>query len=143
MILSEVCGEECVAANLGNLYWELPGYLERAEEGYRRSLEFDPGFEYAMLCLGRFLIWEDRGVEEGMTLIERYLESSPDDIQARVVQGRGYHQLGDYEKAVESLERAWEERTGYNHRHRVFLEEARNALAGQRAKQESSTSSDM
>ena len=82
--------------------------------------------------LARLLILDDVDVDQGMKLLERSIEAVYRVDEARVIQGRGYSKLGNHEKAVEILEQTWNERRGYDHRNKVFLEDARNALAAQR-----------
>ena len=76
-------------------------------------------------------IVEGIDVEEGVERIELFVHLSPDWIDAQVVLGWGLHKRGEHAKAVEILESSWEQRRTYNHEHKIWLEQARNALAGQ------------
>jgi tetratricopeptide (TPR) repeat protein len=135
-MLSNVdCGPECVASSLGDmhrLYLQDPA---GAEAEYRRALEIDPGYRGAIIGLARVLIFDDLDVGEGMNLIGKFLESSPNSMNGRFIQRWGYFKLGDYAKAIEMLESSWEQRQSYDHEHRLCLESARNALAGLRQDQ--------
>ncbi|MFH1132069.1 MAG: tetratricopeptide repeat protein [Pseudomonadota bacterium] len=72
------------------------GFLQRAEQSFRRSLELDPNYAEAWVNLGGVLhaAWDFGGCVEAN---KRALECNPGLLQAHYNQGLGYLYLGQAE----------------------------------------------
>lgn len=69
-------------------------YIEKAENGYRRTLTVDPGYTPAMYALAALLVFElDRPREAG-PLLEDYLEIERSDVNGRFLLARVYLEAG-------------------------------------------------
>jgi len=123
--------EAAICSNIGNIYWDA-GILDKAEEYHRRALSLEPESARRLNSLAYLLIEKDLNVDEGLQLIDRALESDPDDYLYLDTRGWGLYKQGRYEEAVKVLEQAWELKPRYDHQVYLHLEEARKALAGQR-----------
>jgi len=90
---------------LGNLYEEANS-LDKAEEHYRIVLKLDPNRANSMNNLGGFLIKYDRGIDEGMNLINDALKINPDDEFYLWTKGLGCFKQGKYQEALNFLQQA-------------------------------------
>jgi tetratricopeptide (TPR) repeat protein len=79
--------------------------------------------------LALFLIEKDRNINEGMDLIEKALELSPDNYLYSDTKGWGLYKQGKYKEALTILERSWELKPVYDHEIFLHLEAARKAVA--------------
>ncbi len=133
----EQSGEEAgwskavMANNLGLLYLE-SDLLDRAQAYYRRAIELDPQCWSAYGNLGVLLIDYDLDIEEGLRLLDKALEQTPDNYTHLRWKGWGLYKQGRHEEALAMLERSWELRIAYDHEHFQHLDEARYAVAEQR-----------
>jgi tetratricopeptide (TPR) repeat protein len=78
--------------------------------------------------LAWFLIDKDRNIKEGIVLVEKALEVSPDDYSYLHTKGWGEYKQGNYEAALELLERSWENKPVYDHEIYLHLEEVKKAV---------------
>lgn len=85
---------------------ERSGDRERAVEVFRDLIEDEPEFHPALNYLGYMWIEEGRNLEEGMELVREAVRLDPDNGAYVDSLGWGYFQLGRYERARETLERA-------------------------------------
>jgi tetratricopeptide (TPR) repeat protein len=85
--------------------------------------------------LAYFLIDKDRNINEGLELVNKALELSPDNYMSLHGKGWGLYKQGKYKEALEILQKSWDlrrEKAVYNHEAFLHLEEARKAVSGQK-----------
>jgi tetratricopeptide (TPR) repeat protein len=78
----------------------------KAEADLKKALELDENQGLTLNYLGYVWIDQNINLKEGMALINRALEKTPDDGYYRDSLGWGYFRLKDYSRAVIELERA-------------------------------------
>jgi TolB-like protein/Tfp pilus assembly protein PilF len=93
---------------------------DKAEEYYRKALSMRPENEQIMYEFANFLISHDRSVEEGMDLIAPLVEKYPANAQFLYVCGLGLSKQEKLQEARDVLNRAWELRPWYDHKHFVL-----------------------
>jgi len=122
--------EAAISANLAGIYSgaDIP---DNAEEYYRKALSLEPDNPGRMNALARFLINRDRNVNEGLELAEKALSVNPDNYLFLDTKGWGLYKQGNYEEALELIERSWELKPIYNHDIYFHLEESKKAVASQ------------
>lgn len=121
-----------IAFNQALIYSEA-GILNKAEEYYRQSLKMEPDDRISSFYFARFLIEKDLNVDEGMKLIEKMLELSPDNFAYLDSKGLGLYNQGKYQEAKDILQKSWDlrrEKAVYNHEAFLHLEAAKKAVAG-------------
>lgn len=123
-----VYSEAVIAANLGSIY-EKAGLLDKAEEYYRRALSLEPERPSRLNSLAYFLIDHDRNIPEGLELIEKALESDPDNYLYLDTRGWGLYKQGNYREALELVERSWELKPVYDHELYVQLDAIKKTLS--------------
>jgi tetratricopeptide (TPR) repeat protein len=116
-----------LANTLGNVYYH-SHLLDKAEEYFRKSIKLEPGEPEWLNTLAYLLIDHERNIGEGLELVDKALELSPDDYQYLDTKGWGLYKQGDYQEALEILERSWELKPTYDHDIFLHLEEAKNAV---------------
>ena len=120
--------EASIMDNIASIYSEA-GILNKAEEYYRKALLLEPDKPERLNNLSWFLIDKDRNVSEGMVLIDKALQLSPNDFLYVDTKGWGFFKQGKPEEALELLERAWTSRPIYSHEIYLHLEAAKKAVA--------------
>jgi len=87
---------------------EQAGELTKAAELLRKSIEMDPG-NAAHACNYLGFMWVDRGMNlpEGRDLIQRALALDPDEGAYLDSLGWYYYKVGNYDRAMEYLKRAF------------------------------------
>jgi len=113
---------------LGDMYRDanLP---DQAEPHYRRAVELAPQRDLNKAWLAKFLIYHDRNVKEGISIIQNYLEKYPKNINALKICGWAYYKEGNYERALEYLNRALENDRGFQGELYEHIEVVKNAIA--------------
>ncbi len=106
------------------------GFMDRAEEYFRKALSLEPDKWGRMNNLAYFLIDKDRNINEGLELIERALRSEPNKFNLFHWKGWGLYKQGKYKDALELLEKADSLKPTYIYRIFVDLEAAKKAVAG-------------
>ncbi|MBN2861978.1 MAG: hypothetical protein JXN62_02375 [Bacteroidales bacterium] len=112
----------------GQIYEEA-NLTDQAEIHYRKSFELFPESYARYINLAWFLILNDINIDEGMGLVDKALEISPNSITAIALKGIGFYKQGRYEEAVQLLGEAWDK---YNEANPIIysnLEKAKKALA--------------
>ncbi len=112
---------------LGSVYYH-SHLLDKAEEYFRKSFKLEPGEPDWLNTLADFLIDHERNIGEGIELVDKALELSPDNYQYLDTKGWGLYKQGKYQEAVEILERSWELKPIYDHNIFLHLEEAKNTV---------------
>jgi Tfp pilus assembly protein PilF/TolB-like protein len=123
-----------ITTNVASIYSEA-GILDIAEENYRQALSLEPDNPIRMNTLAYFLIDKDRNIIEGMTIVDKALEKSPENYKSLHVKGWGLYKQGKYQEALEVLQKSWDLRMKnaiYNHEAFLHLEAAKKAFAGQK-----------
>ncbi len=113
---------------LGTLY-DQSDMLDRAEQFYRDALTLSPELPIVMNNLASLLIENDINTEEGLDLITRALELSPDNANFKHTKGWGLYKIGKYEEALGLLEDSWDRKDYYNHELYLHIQEVKQALA--------------
>ena len=116
-----------LANSLGDVYYQ-SHLLDKAEEYFRKSIKLEPGESAWLNILAYLLIDHERNIGEGIELVDKALELSPDHYQYLDTKGWGLYKQGNYQEALEILERSWELKPRYNHNIFLHLEEAKNAV---------------
>ncbi len=123
--------EASLQSRLGFLYEEARK-IEIAEKHLRNALLLEPQNPIRMNNLAYLLIEKELNINEGMELIEKALEMSPDSYTLLHTKGLGVYKLGNYGEALETLQQSWDlrrEQATYDHKAFMHLEEAKKAVA--------------
>jgi Tfp pilus assembly protein PilF len=109
------------------------GFLDKAEEYYRKALSLEPENWVRMNNLAYILIDKDRNINEGLELIEKALKAEPNRYSLFHWKGWGLYKQGKYKEALEFLEKADSLHFHvYDYRLNSHLEAAKKAVAGQK-----------
>jgi TolB-like protein/Tfp pilus assembly protein PilF len=95
--------------------------FEQAEHYYREALSLRPGNEVVKYEFARFLINNDINVEEGMEMITPLVEGNPQHAGYLYVYGVGLYKLGRYQEALETLQKSWDLKPYYDHKHFILI----------------------
>ena len=123
-----------ITAGFASLYTEA-GYMDKAEEYGREALILAPESPGRMNILARFLIDSERNITEGLELVEKALELSPDNYEYLDTKGWGLYKQGKYQEAYDILQKSWDlrrENAIYGHGAFLHLEAAKKAVADQK-----------
>jgi tetratricopeptide (TPR) repeat protein len=120
-----------IIANLAFIYDEA-NILDKAEEYYRKAHLLEPENPNRLNSLSWFLINKDRKIDEGLELVDKALNLSPDYYNYLDTKGWGLFKQGKYQEALETLEKSWNLKPRYNHNIYLHLEEAKKAYANQK-----------
>jgi tetratricopeptide (TPR) repeat protein len=123
-----------ITVSLGQMYSEA-GILDKAEKYYRQALSLEPESPGRMNSLAYFLIDKDRNIYEGLELINKALELSPDNYTYLHTKGWGFYRAGKYQEALVILQRSWDirkKKSIYDHNAYAHLDSAKKAVAGQK-----------
>ena len=120
---------EIIAGNIGEFY-ESGGNLDMAEKYYRKAIGLAPGNPEWKSVLARFLIYNDRNINEGIEIAESILDKNPDALIPFRAKGWGLYKRGKYTEALKILEYCWNpHKNGYDHTEYLHLQEVRKAAA--------------
>ena len=122
--------ESRILSGVGTIYTEA-NLFDEAERSYRQALELDPLNPARINALAWFLIDKDINVNEGVDLIQKALESEPDNWYYLDTKGWGLYKQGSVEEALKVLTDAWELRPQYNQDGYEHLQEVKKTLASQ------------
>jgi tetratricopeptide (TPR) repeat protein len=126
--------EAFIATGMANMYTEA-GILDKAEGYHRKALSLRPNNPDKFNNLACFLIEKDRNINNGLELIDKALELSPDNYDYLETKGWGLFKLGKYQEALEILQQSWDLRMKnavYDHKSYLHLEAAKKAVASQK-----------
>jgi len=108
------------------------GILDLAEQYFRQALSMEPEKPVRLNNLAWFFINNDRNINEGLDLVEKALELTPDNYIFLHTKGWGLYKQGKYQEAYDILQKSWDirrQREGYEHIAYLHLEEAKKAVA--------------
>ncbi len=123
--------DSTVRADLAWIYTE-GGVLDKAEAILREALSFEPENPDRLNNLAYFLIEKDINISEGIELVDKELESSPDNFNYLYSKGLGLYKQGKFQEALDVLQKSWDIRrvkAVYNHDAFLHLEAAKKAVA--------------
>ena len=126
--------EADIAGNLAEIYSK-GGIPDKAEEYYRQALLLEPENPVRLNALAYFLIDKERNINEGLELIDKAFQSSPDVYYMMDTKGWGLYKQGKYQEALEILQKSWNirrEKASYNHEAYLHLEAAKKVVANQK-----------
>ena len=128
----DLSSEEFVSIGPAEFYTEA-GNLAKAEEYLRQGLSMQPENVYRIYKLAMFLIEKERGIDEGLELIDVALASRP-DLKWYLLdcKGWGLYKKGQYDEALKLLEECWDSKVYYQHSIYLHLEAAKKAVANQK-----------
>jgi tetratricopeptide (TPR) repeat protein len=129
-----IASEADLATSLAGIYSEADK-LDKAEEYYRQALSLEPENPVRLNDLAYFLIDKDRNINEGLELVDKALELSPDNYVSFNSKGWGLFKQGKYKEALEILQKSWDlrrEKAIYNHEAYLHLEAAKKTVAIQK-----------
>jgi tetratricopeptide (TPR) repeat protein/TolB-like protein len=108
------------------------GFSDKAENYYRQALSLDPENPGLINNLASFLIDNDLKVNEGVTLIDKALKTSPDNFLFNSTKGWGLYKQGKYQDALDYLQKSDSLKPFYSHEIYLKLEAAKKAVAEQK-----------
>jgi len=111
------------------------GVLDKAEEYYRQAILLDSTNSDRINDLAYFLIDKDRNINEGLELVDKKLDLSPEDFYSLHTKGFGLYKQGKYQEALEILQKSWDLRRVkaiYDHEAFLHLEAAKKTVASQK-----------
>ena len=126
--------EAYIAAVLADGYNEA-GFLVKAEEYYRQAISLDSTNSDRINDLAYFLIDKDRNINEGLELVDKKLNLSPEDFYFQHTKGFGLYKQGKYQEALKIFQKSWDvrrEKAIYDHEAFLHLEAAKKAVASQK-----------
>jgi tetratricopeptide (TPR) repeat protein len=123
--------EASIMTGVADIYSDA-NILDKAEEYYRQALLLEPEKSVRMNNLAWFLIDKDRNIDEGLKLIDKALEISPNNYYMVDTKGWGLYKKGKYKEALEFLQKADSLKPIYNQGIYDHLEAAKKAVAGQK-----------
>jgi len=124
--------EADIMTDVGRIFSEAD-ILNKAGEYYRKALSLEPEEPDKMNVLGYFLIDKDQNTNEGLELVERALELSPENYNYLHSKGWGLFKQGKYKEALDILQKSWDirrEKAIYDQEAFLHLEAAKKAVAG-------------
>jgi tetratricopeptide (TPR) repeat protein len=126
--------EAYIAALMADGYNEA-GVLVKAEEYYRQAISLDSTNSDRINDLAYFLIDKDRNINEGLELVDKKLDLSPEDFYFLHTKGFGLYKQGKYQEALKIFQKSWDlrrEKAIYDHEAYLHLEAAKKAVASQK-----------
>jgi tetratricopeptide (TPR) repeat protein len=120
--------EASITNSLANIYRQADS-LDKAEEYYREVLDKHGDTPQRMYRLAWFLIDTERDIGEGIQLIDKVLDSIPDNWRYLDTKGWGLFKQGDIEQAMKFLNKSDSLMPIYNHRIYLHKHEVEKALA--------------
>jgi tetratricopeptide (TPR) repeat protein len=101
---------------------------EQAEYYYRKAHALRPENPVLLGEFALFLIEREINVEEGMEYITALVEDHPDQATYLYAYGLGLYKKGKFQEASEALQRAWDARAYYDHKHFTLMNDVKDIL---------------
>ncbi len=108
--------EASITTDLAAIYFEA-GILDNSEKYYRQALSLEPENPVRMNNLAYFLIDKNRNINEGLELIDKALNLSPDNYHYLHTKGWGLYKLGQLQGGFGDSS----EKLGYKKWRRLFM----------------------
>jgi TolB-like protein/Tfp pilus assembly protein PilF len=125
--------EATIAADLAAIYYEADIH-DKAEKYHRKALLLEPENPVRLNNLAWFLIDNDRNINEGLELVDKALNISPDYYNFLYTKGWGLYKQEKYEEALEILQKCWDSKPWhYHHEIYLHLEEVKKAISNQKS----------
>jgi len=105
--------------------------FDKAEWHLRKAIELNPQHAGYRVSLGSMLIQEDVSINDGLEIIEQLLVSYPDAPILLLNKAEAYFKLGRYEEALQLVNRADENFSGFLNDAYQLRQEIELALAAQ------------
>jgi tetratricopeptide (TPR) repeat protein len=118
-------------AGIASIYSEA-NILDKAEDYNRLALSLEPDSAIYKYHLAKFLIDNDRNINQGLELINQTLILYPNSYLVLSCKGWGLYKLGRYKEALELIEKSDSLKPIYNHEIYLHLEAAKKAVANQK-----------
>ena len=115
---------------IGRMYYDA-GKPDEAEKYLRQAISMNPEATYFKSGLAFLLIDKELNLNEGMVMIDKLLEKSPDNYNFLYTKGLGLFKQGKFKEALELMEKSWKlrvEQAVYEHEAWLHLEAARKAV---------------
>jgi tetratricopeptide (TPR) repeat protein len=122
--------ESNILSELAEIYSEAD-IPYKAEEYYRRALLLESENPLKMNNLAYFLIDNDRNIDEGLELVNKALELSPENHEFLDCKGWGLFKQGKNKEALIILEKSWDIKPVYNHKIYLHIQDVKKAIANQ------------
>ena len=123
--------EPAIMNNLGTIHSDA-GLPDKAEYYYRKALSLEPGNPVRMNNLAWFLIDKDRNIDEGLDLISKALEMTPDVNYMLDTKGWGLYKKGKFQEALTLLQKSMDLYPVFDYEVYLHLEAAKKAVAGEK-----------
>ncbi len=123
--------EANIITGLANIYSDAK-VQDKAEKYFREALALEPESPLMKSNLSWFIIENDLNIQEGEGLIDKALESNPDNSRFLDIKGRYLFKQGKFKEALKVLEKSWELKPFYDHEIYLHLEAAKKAVANQK-----------
>jgi tetratricopeptide (TPR) repeat protein len=101
---------------------------EQAEYYYRKAYSLKPDNYVLLGEFALFLIDRDINLDEGMEYIISLVEEYPENAVYQYTYGLGLYKKGEYQKAKEVLQKAWDLRAYYDHKNHTLFNEVEDIL---------------
>jgi tetratricopeptide (TPR) repeat protein len=123
--------ESLILSILGGIFSEGKNF-EKAEKCNRQALLLEPNNPYYMFALASFLVENDRNINEGLELVEKAIESEPNNYLYLDCKGWGLYKQEKYQDALEVLQKSWYLKPLFYPDIYFHLEAAKKAVASQK-----------
>jgi tetratricopeptide (TPR) repeat protein len=123
-----------VADRLGQLYSEA-GMSDRAETYFRKSLSLEPENPDIINSVANFYIENNRNLEAVPGLMDKAMglaKNRVDYYEYLNIKGWSLYKQGNYQEALEIIQKAWDEAPFKLYSIRSHLEEVKKAVTGQK-----------
>jgi tetratricopeptide (TPR) repeat protein len=130
ILKANAVAEASIQVNLAGIYSEA-GIFDKAEEYYRTALSLESQNPWQINNLAYFLIDNNRDINKGLLLVDKALQTSPDNYIYLHTKGWGLYKQNKYNEAYEILKKSWDlrmEKAVYNHEAFLHLEAAKKAV---------------
>ncbi len=132
LLEENMVSEAEISSYLASVYSEA-GLKNQALQFYRQALSLEPDNPIRMYNLASFLIDNYGKPIEGMELINKAIELSPENYSFYDCKGWGLYKLGRTREALELLEKSWALKPVYNHTIYLHLEEVRKVVSEEKS----------
>jgi tetratricopeptide (TPR) repeat protein len=102
---------------------------ENADYYYRKSYSIRPENPQLIWEFAQFLISRDISPEEGLELIIPLVEEYPNNASYLYTYGLGLYKQGNYQEAMEAVQKSWNLRAYYDHKNYTLFRELEDILA--------------